>query len=76
MEEHIHEFICKKKKEIRPFHSILDEQERNKLINLCGLAEKLVYGSFEKFFDEVVDDSEVDLSKQKYFGYLKSASTK
>lgn len=40
------------------------------------MAEKLAYGSFEKFFDEVVDDSEVDLSKQKYFGYLKSASTK
>ena len=76
MEEHIYEFICKKKQEIRPFHSILDEQERSKLVHLCGLAEKLAYGSFEKFFDEVVDDSEIDLMKQKYFGYLKSASTK
>lgn len=43
---------------------------------MCGLTEKLVYGSFEKFFDEVVDDSEIQLNKQKYFGYLKSAPTK
>lgn len=36
----------------------------------------MVYGSFEKFFDEVAEDSENELTKQKYFGYLKTATTK
>ena len=61
---------------MKPFHTTLDEKERQKLINLCGLSEKLVYGSFEAFFDEVVDEDVLDINKQKYFCYLRNASTR
>lgn len=76
LEKRIREFLMRNKREVKPFHSSLDDKERTKLIKLCGLSEKLVYGSFETFFDEVVDEDVLELSKQKYFRYLKTASTR
>ena len=35
-----------------------------------------MYGSFEAFFDEVVDEDVLDINRQKYFCYLKNASTR